>query len=567
MPTWSASTRFTLLGSLAGALLLWFPAFRTLDATGFGDWQFFHHMWEAGYVALTRHGEWPLWDPYHCGGITILGNPQSQHFSPVYLLALLAGPTLGSKLFLLAHAWAGFAGMYVLARKHELSVAGAVLASLTWAASGFFASHGSGGHSAFMPFYLAPWLLLAWRAAATDVRHAVSVAALLVLTLLEGGVYPFPYFVLLLAFDAGLRLVMRENVRGVLLAGAVSAVLTGLGGAIRLLPILEELGRNPRTMQSKDGVTFAEVLEMLTARKHGWRYEGHPFVWPEYVTYVGYGVLALALVGLVWSLRQRKFRVAVGLVVFMGLMMGDHGPASPWALVHRLPVYDSLRVPSRFAVFFTLYLGLVAGLGLDALRARFSKLAPATYVIIGGIFLDLLIVHFPTINRWRDPPVRTDVVSDRYYLSTLNYGQYYASFPRMHLGSRGCYEAMTFTPAKGLWTGDRPQARVVQGSGELLDFSRTNNRVALRVRMEEPGRLLLNQNYAPGFHASVGEVVEHEGKLALTLPAGEHAIALRYLPSTLVPGLVLSALGLLLGLAVWRWGPSLLARYSLERSK
>ena len=65
------------LGSLAAACALWSPAFFQLQATGFGDWQFFHHMWEAGYVALTRYGEWPLWDPYHCGGITIFGNPQS----------------------------------------------------------------------------------------------------------------------------------------------------------------------------------------------------------------------------------------------------------------------------------------------------------------------------------------------------------------------------------------------------------------------------------------------------------------------------------------------------------
>jgi hypothetical protein len=549
----SRATWLIVLGSFLAALLLWFPAFRDPYATGFGDWQFFHHMWEAGYVALTRHGEWPLWDPYHCGGITILGNPQSQHFSPTYLLALLAGPTLGSKLFVLVHAWAGFAGMYLLARKLDLGVAGAILASLTWGASGFFASHGSGGHSAFMPFYLAPWLLLSWRAAATDARHAVSVAALLVLTLLEGGVYPFPYFVLLLAFDAGVRLVMRENVRGILLAGVVSGVLTALAGAIRLLPMMDELRRNPRAMQSKDGVTFGEVLEMLTARKHGFRYEGHPFVWPEYVTYVGYGILALAALGLLWSLSRRRFRLPVGLVVFLAFMMGDRGPASPWALLHALPVYESLRVPTRFAVLFTLYLGLLAGVGLEVLRARFPKLAPAAYLIIAVIGADMLIVHFPTINRWTYPPVGSDLVAKQYHLSTLHYKTHYASFPRMHLGSRGCYEAMAFKPAKGLWVGERPQARLLQGkTGELLGFSRTNNRVRLEVRMDGPGRLLVNQNYAPGFRTSVGKIIEHEGKLALELPAGKHEIEVRYLPATLVPGLLMSALGILLSLAWWR---------------
>ena len=67
------------------------PALRALHATGLGDWQMVHHNWEVGWVALTRFGEWPLWDPYHCGGVTMLGNPESQHFTPWFLASLLVG--------------------------------------------------------------------------------------------------------------------------------------------------------------------------------------------------------------------------------------------------------------------------------------------------------------------------------------------------------------------------------------------------------------------------------------------------------------------------------------------
>jgi hypothetical protein len=555
------------LGSLALASALWSPAFFRPFATGFGDWQFFHHMWEAGYVALVRYGEWPLWDPYHCGGITIFGNPQSQHLSPLYLAALLAGPTLGSKLFLLVHAWAGFAGMYLFARRSGLALPGALLASIAWAASGFFVSHGSGGHSAFLPFYLTPWLLLAWRAAAVDLRYCVAVAALIALTLLEGGVYPFPYFVLLLAFDAGLRLALRENVRGVIVAGVVAAPLAGLLGAVRLLPILDELRRNPRTMDSRDGVDLSEVLEMLTAREHGWRYEGHPFVWPEYVTYLGWGILALGLMGLLACFFARARivprRIAVGALLFLALMMGDHGPLSAWALLHRLPVYDSLRVPSRFAVFFTLYFALLAGAALDLgsaqlqrLRERlgdgFARIAPL--VLVAVIAVDLFVVHFPTLHRWVHPPVVDDFVSERFYLSPHPYGRWYASFPRMNLGSRGCYEAMNFTVTKGLWVGDKPQARVTRGQGRVLEFRRTTRTALVGVELEVPSRVLVNQHLAPGWSASTGTLVEDGGKLAIDLPAGKHRVELSYWPATLLPGASLSLLGVLLALVVWRFG-------------
>ena len=69
--------RVALGVSLALALGQWGSAFRTGLRTGFGDWQMVHHNWEAAWVTVTRHGEMPLWDPYHCGGIPLFGNPES----------------------------------------------------------------------------------------------------------------------------------------------------------------------------------------------------------------------------------------------------------------------------------------------------------------------------------------------------------------------------------------------------------------------------------------------------------------------------------------------------------
>ncbi len=564
------------LGSLAAALALWSPAFQSLDATGFGDWQQFLHFWESGYVAITRYGEWPLWDPYHCGGITIFGNPQSQHLSPFFALALLFGPTIGQKLFLVLHAWAGFSGMYRLSRSEGLQLPGALLATLAWAASGFFVSHGSGGHSAFLPFYLAPWVLLTWRAAVRDPRYVAPLSLLLLLVLLEGGVYPFPYLLLLLAFDAVVQLVLRQNVRGVLVAAALSAPVVPLVGAIRLLPILDELSRHPRTMPSHDGVSLPEILEMLTARSHGWHYGSHQFVWPEYVTYVGWGIVSLGTLGLLASLAPHTpiiaRRIAVGLCVFLALTMGDHGEWSLWPLVHRLPIYDSLRVPSRFAVFFTLYLALLAGAALQLLTLALARVSRASgklsvvltgavpLLLIAGIASDLFIVHYPTLNRWHDPPVTTDRVSPRFYNSPLPYGRWYASFPRMNLGSLGCYEAMNFQVVPGMWTGDKPQARVTRGHGKVSSFRRSTRHVFLRVVMSDQGRVLLNQHMAPGWTSNLGTAVDDAGRLAIDLPAGTHDLDVVYLPPTLIPSTALSALGLLLAFLVWRFGARFAAK-------
>jgi hypothetical protein len=556
---------------------MWAPAFRSLQATGFGDWQFFHHMWEAGYVALTRFGEWPLWDPFHCGGITIFGNPQSQHLSPFYAFAFIAGPTIGTKLFLLLHATAGFAGMYLFARReHDLDVLPACLASTAWACSGFFAWHGSGGHSAFLPFYLAPLIVLAWRAAARDPRHSASVAALMTLVLLEGGVYPFPYLCVLLAFDAAARWWANERRAGIVLAAVLAGPLTALMGAIRALPIIDELRRNPRHMPSSDGVTPAEVIEMLTARDHAWRYGEHQFVWPEYGTFVGWGVVLLGFAGVFVAWRQGRRIVAAGALLFGGLALGDHGPFFPWPLLHNLPIYDSLRVPSRFMVFFSFFLALGAAASLSAIRIKLHTfrlrpkldvvrrgLAPA---IVLGLVVDLLVVNLNTIDQWKQPPIADGPVAKRHHLTAkYPYGRWYASYPRMGIGSTHCYEAMAFEVAKGLWKGDVPQARI-DGQGSVQDWGRTTSTAWAQVTLPAPAIVRFNQNWAPGWRSNVGKArADKKGRLVVDAPAGRHRIQLTYRPPTLGWGSALSLLGLALTLLVGRFATSTRVRSWRER--
>ena len=278
-----ASRRVRLgLGTLALAIVFFAPAFRFPLRTGFGDWQLLHHGWEAARVAIERFGEAPLWDPFHCGGVTLLGHPEAQHLSPLFPLSFAAGTTLAIKVFLVLHLWAGLIGTYLLARRHHgLERAGAALAAVAWCCSGFFAWHLAGGHGTFTPFYLMPWLLLAWRASARDLRFVPAVAALMTLTLFEGGTYPLPYFVLLLAFDTLVMLGRRGWQRLGLPSGdpegaprsapsagalvrtmVLAAPLTVLLSAIKLGPTLRTLVLYPRTVQSRDAMGVHELLPM-----------------------------------------------------------------------------------------------------------------------------------------------------------------------------------------------------------------------------------------------------------------------------------------------------------------
>ena len=562
----SRARRFVLVGlvALLAASGYWSPALIHFHETGFGDWQQFQHQWEAAWVAVVRWGEFPLWNPFHCGGVTLFGDPQAQAYGPLFWILFPLGTTLGLKAFLILHTAIGLAGTYVLARR-ELGVRApaAMLAAVVFCGSGFFAWHGSGGHSAFLPFYFAPWLLMAWRRAIVDPRFSAAVAAIMALVLLEGGVYPFPYFTLLLGFDAVWRLAAPREpgersgvVRAAVIAGAVALCL----GAIRLLPILETLSLYPRPTESTDSVTFAEAIAMLTAREHEYRF-GHEYVWAEYGTYIGWAAVIVCAAGAIVAWRRGHRKLVAGAVLFGALMLGHASSWHPWAILHELPPFDSLRVPSRFAVLFTFFFGLLGALALerlheqlDAWRARRGvdvARRAIPLLLVALIAADVFVSNLPTIDRWRDAPLPPEVLQDRHYhlLPASQYGKY-ASFPALGVSNRGCYTGMEYRAAAGLWERDVPQVRI-QGTGELRDEGRTANTMWAEVTLEDDATVIFNQTWAPGWESSVGRLeADAAGRIVVHAPPGEHRIVTRYVPRELGRSLALSAFGLLAALLV-----------------
>ena len=368
MPIGRERLLFSLLALLV-ATIQWWPMLRDPAATGFGDWQMIHHNWEAALVSLQRFGEWPLWDPFHCGGVPILGNPESQLYAPWFWLSFLIGSVLAVKLMLIGHVVIALTGVYALCRGgYGLRPASAALGAFAWGCSGWFVWDGAGGHATFFPFVFAPWLSLWVRREREPLREAAGVGALLVLTLFEGGTYPLPYFVLWLAFELGCSAWRARSPIASLRFAAVSLGAVALCGAVRLVPIYLTLEAHPRAVPNDDALSLPDVWNMLTARSHAWRVPGHPFVWAEYGSYVGVLVLSLAALGVPAALRRGRLQLLLGLGVWSSLMLGNLGPLSPFSLLHHLPVYDSLRVPSRFAVFVTLYLAVLAAHGCELLR-------------------------------------------------------------------------------------------------------------------------------------------------------------------------------------------------------
>ena len=486
-----------LLLAGVGAALFWSPFFRTDDLTGFGDWQWFHRQWEVARIAILRYGELPLWDPSQCGGSSLWGQPQNQIFAPFYLLfGLPFGTVLGSKLWAIAHTFVGVVGMAWLARReYRLDPSASLVAASVFGFCGFFAWHGAGGHATYFAFYYLPWLILGHRRSIEDRRYCAMVAAVFAIGLLEGAHYPVPYFLLVMVFEGVRALwVHRRALRSVVLAELLSGALVLMLGAFRLVPIARAVVDNPRDVPTLDSLSLSDALLMFTAREHGWVFPGHVWVWPEYGSYVGWATIGLATVGLLLCIRHHKDLV-LGFGISFAIMLGDHGALWPWSLMHRLPFYERLHLPSRFAVFVTFYGALAAATALDATRRRVAVQRPRArqalhlglWAVALTITADLMVVNVRTNDRWNHPPLHEGAPDGRYHLvSGARFHEEFASYARRNVGVRECYDATNWAVSDSLWIGDRAQARFVEGAGDVLDWERRNTSAFALVDVREP---------------------------------------------------------------------------------
>ena len=147
--------------------------------------------------------------------------------------------------------------------------------------------------------------------------------------------------------------------------------------------------------------------------------------------YLGYAVLALAVMGGVWAWRRisaAKFWT-LSTAVFWLLTLGpslrvngaDTGIPLPFALVAQLPFFKGNRYPSRYSVLFVLSLAVLVAFGLAALlRGREEAATPPArpalrnsfaLLLVGFVLLEHLCVPLP-MSDMRVPSVYQTIADD-----------------------------------------------------------------------------------------------------------------------------------------------------------
>lgn len=358
--------------------------------------------WRNLYRQALLSGEIPWWNPYVFAGMPFAANGQSALFYPFNLLFLPLSLEAGMLVFLALHQFVTGFGMFLLLRRHTLSVPGALAGAVAWMFSGFTTTWLVW---ISIPATLAwfPWSLLAadW-VISTGKPKAIGVLALIVSFIILAGHLQFTYYVFLVV---GLYVFWRLSIdtlpvtiffRRLML----TCVGVGLGvgiSLVQLVPTVELSGFNSRGPLSINeliggAIPLRHLITLAVPQFFGGpnNYSGAGnFV--EFNGYAGISVLFLGLIGLLNPKIDRRssfwFFLVLGL---LGLHLAYGG--SLHRLLAWLPRYTEFRGLQRMYCLWSFGIAATVGWGVDSLgllqgRRRRLLLAPVALMSVGGIWL------------------------------------------------------------------------------------------------------------------------------------------------------------------------------------
>ena len=554
--TWT-ETIVVAITSILFAMVFCYPVVLNLSVAGtFNDWDFISASQWAAYWTVRQYHQFPMWNPFECGGIPLLGDPQSHILSPLFFLTIMFGPVVGLHLEVIIYSAIAWAGGYVLGRVIEMRRISAICIATAFAGSSWFSLRASEGHIVLIVLVYLPWILAAgWMACERgNIRYAVLCGLLLTLSFFEGSPYAPLYEGLTLTLVLIGRAVVQLSLRPII-ALVLAAVFVAGFGAVKSLPATQAMLAHPRPTDEGFSSSLDALRQALLSRNqdrnrpglNGWGF------W-EMGAYVSlFGVLALFAVV---SPRKSAPWIIAGIILFE-FARGWAGPNSPWVYLHKLPLFSSTRLPSRLMIPFELMVAVLAGLGVDVLCSRGAPVAlavSALLVTIGAV--DMFVVGTPNIHYMLGNVVAPGLTHGEFaqYVRVPELAQ--SAVIRDHQGVVNCYEYTDFsTVAKG-WNERAYQGeQYLLGAGTVTLARWSSNRLEYTVDAKAPSVMVVNQNYDPSWRVASGpgEAFSQDGLLAVRVPSGKSRIVLKYINLSAICGLIISILTSIAAFLLFRW--------------
>jgi hypothetical protein len=593
----SAPARMGLAGNSILILLIFaviafiftLPMFINIDNWGGQDWDqgYFYHA--VPRVTILKYHQFPLWNPYNCGGSPLLAHPQSFFLSPLFSLILIFGEIRGMKIEIWLQIVIGMYGAYLLARHYKLNSIPSVLVPIVFMLSSMFTVGSIAGNIDFSSSVFIPWVFLCYLRSFENIRYVFASSIFCLLIYFGGGAHTLIMTVTFLAIYSGMAILCRKK-KPIKTGKILSAIflLTFLLGAVKFFPSIEIARKFPRKVSDYSGFSINSLKYCLFDRNQTFAasssfprekgfLNGMSWGMDENSMYIGFIPFALFLVGMMVYFK-RRMALAITCLIFLWLTFGDRIPISIWKVFHMLPVYKMQRVATRYRFLFIFSLALFSGFGLQAVQDYIRKSSACRKVtrfipliIISGVLISLVSMNIPLwATAFVIPPLSVSR-SDKFYqiqtgpgydqngIIAMNYradeGSSYLNF-LANIGTVDAYEAIPF-PIRAIPVGSKDykgEVFLAGTAGEARFKVWTPNKYIISVNAIDDGYLMVNQNYYPGWKVKGGngKIIEsREGLLSIKITPNDKEVEIYYLPMSFIIGIIVTISSIIISVLVF----------------
>lgn len=567
-----------LLIFFAVSLAFAYPILQKIGNWGIHDWDQ-HFMYNAvPKNTILEFKQFPLWSPYYCGGNVMLANPQSSFLNPLFIFVLLFGEVIGLKLLIIIYLIIGLFGMFLLSRHLKISLISSYLTAFIFMLSGLYVMRMSVGHTVWMQIALMPYVFLFYLKSLENTKYVFLSALFMAFILFGGGIYPLLFITLFLGFYAAVASIKEwkkmklAHLRNVVLVFILFVMIS----SVKLIPMLEFSKEHSFEKKDLQDNSFNGMIEALTFRDvesrmgymYDYRINGYTeaiWDWHEYHAYTGFLPLLLFLAALLLLFRK-EWPLILTAAVFFLLAWGDNSIVNIWGLLRQFPLISDLHGPSRFLTVFIFSLSLVIGKFMSIFENKilFFKFKNKKYniwkvfliLLVLIIFADSFLVNSQLFKHsFVVKPLKVEKQKFT-QVTGLKEKTQYPTF-LANLGIVNCFERvkpkLSAIPEFDTKTG----AVYTNYIGEAYMFE--NNKTQqityfspnkIKVRINESGTLVLNQNYASGWKVKNGEIENINGLIGTKAEKNQEAV-FYYLPNSFILGSVISIISLIFGIVLF----------------
>jgi hypothetical protein len=530
---------------------------------------------------IERYHQFPLWDPYTCGGHQAWGSLESDPIvvSPVLPVYFFVPLPIAIRVEIVFWAIVALVGTWRLAGRFTQSDALKSLCVVIAVLNSRWGLQIAAGHSWHLLYSLLPWALYFFDRAIergaprAGVRRDLLLVAACIATMIYGdGIYPVPQTVFALVVYAIVMARSSRSWRPVVSLGAAGAVAFGLA-APKLLPLFEALFRFPRVIKSDEAMWPQYLYSVFTWREGDYTANG-PFavgMWHEWGFYLGWPALIGLIAAVSYSRGQRERALKWAGLIMVSFFIGGFHPLTPWRLLHLLPFFKSQHVPQRWLTPAVVLLACAGVSGLDRWLSErgprrplyegiLSFAAVALAIQMGTVSRDSMVQSFvypaPVAHQeqafhivHRLPP-RPDYIPELWDV---------ASLPGVveNIGTLECVTDNGYHVTRhddegrmhdmGAYSDSDPEYRgeayVAERNAPASIVSWTPNAVDVRVDGAEPGdHVVLNQNWDAGWTADGVPTVAYRDAVSAVARSASQTFHFRFAPRSLDWGVALFAM-------------------------